>query len=217
MVSLFFSLVIWIFIFIKAFKVVNQSEVLIIERFGKYYRTAGKGLNIVLPFIDKVRTRVDLREQVLDIPPQSVITKDNVTIKTETVIFYQIQNAAKSVYEVENLTNGVKFLTQTTLRDIIGNMKLDDLLNSTSTLNIQLRKTLDEAVDKWGCKINSVEIKDINLPKDIQYEFERNISTSKNTSETYQYSTFFKQTIQAGDIVRVLKVDDSRITIEKID
>ncbi len=162
------------------FRIVNQSEVLVVERLGKYSRTAEAGLNIILPFIERVRATVDLREQTMDVQPQSVITKDNVTIKIDTVVFYQITDPKSAVYEIQNLTSSIKYLTQTTMRDVIGKMELDTTLSSRDAINAQLRQILDEATDKWGCKVTRVEIKDIDPPKDIRDSMEKQMNAERN-------------------------------------
>ena len=173
-------LAIIVFIAFKAIKIVNQSEVFIIERFGKYSKTANAGINVLWPFIDKIRARVDLREQIMDIPPQNVITKDNVTIKIDTIVFYQITDAKAAVYEIKNLRDGITSIAQTTMRDVMGKMELDTTLSSRDAINTQLRLILDEATDKWGCKVNRVEIKDIDPPKDIRESMEKQMNAERN-------------------------------------
>ena len=164
----------------KSIKVVNQSEVYIIERLGKYYKTAEAGLTFILPFIDRVSSVVLLKELTMDIPPQGVITKDNVTISIDTVVFYQITDPGKSVYEIANLRKGIEYLAITTIRDIVGKMDLDETFGSRDSINFQLRSILDEATDKWGCKINRVEIKDINPPADIRNAMEKQMNAERN-------------------------------------
>ena len=173
-------LIIFAFVAYKSIKIVTQSEVLIIERLGKYSRTASAGMNILVPFIERIRARVDLREQTMDVQPQSVITKDNVTIKIDTVVFYQITEAKRAVYEIQNLTSSNRNLTQTTMRDVIGKMELDTTLSSRDSINAQLRQILDEATDKWGCKVTRVEIKDIDPPKDIRDSMEKQMNAERN-------------------------------------
>lgn len=173
-------IIIVIFLAAKTFRVVPQAEVLIIERLGRYHRTAEAGLNVVVPFLDKVRAHVDLREQTMDVQPQSVITKDNVTIRIDTVVFYQITEARSAVYEIQNLQNGIKYLTTTTIRDVVGKMDLDSTFSSREQINFQLRQILDEATDKWGCKVNRVEIKDIDPPKDIREAMEKQMNAERN-------------------------------------
>ena len=164
----------------KSIKVVNQSEVYIIERLGKYYKTAEAGLTLILPFIDRVSSVVLLKELTMDIPPQGVITKDNVTINIDTVVFYQITDPEKSVYEIANLKKGIEYLAITTIRDIVGKMDLDETFGSRDNINFQLRSILDEATDKWGWKINRVEIKDINPPADIRDAMEKQMNAERN-------------------------------------
>ena len=180
MVFLIILLVIIAVIAFKSIKVVNQSEVYIIERLGKYYKTAEAGLTLILPFIDRVSSVVLLMELTMDIPPPGVITKDNVTINIDTVVFYQITDPEKSVYEIANLKKGIEYLAITTIRDIVGKMDLDETFGSRDNINFQLRSILDEATDKWGCKINRVEIKDINPPADIRDAMEKQMNAERN-------------------------------------
>lgn len=180
MVFLIILLVIIAIIAFKSIKVVNQSEVYIIERLGRYYKTAEAGLTLILPFIDRVSSVVLLKELTMDIPPQGVITKDNVTINIDTVVFYQITDPEKSVYEIANLKKGIEYLAITTIRDIVGKMDLDETFGSRDNINFQLRSILDEATDKWGCKINRVEIKDINPPADIRDAMEKQMNAERN-------------------------------------
>ena len=179
-VFLIILLIIIAIIAFKSIKVVNQSEVYIIERLGKYYKTAEAGLTFILPFIDRVSSVVLLKELTMDIPPQGVITKDNVTINIDTVVFYQITDPEKSVYEIANLKKGIEYLAITTIRDIVGKMDLDETFGSRDNINFQLRSILDEATDKWGCKINRVEIKDINPPTDIRDAMEKQMNAERN-------------------------------------
>ena len=164
----------------KSVKIVKQSEVFVIERLGKYDRTAQAGVQILLPFIDKVRARISLRQQTMDVPPQGVITRDNVTITIDTVVFYQITDPAKAVYEIESLQRGISYLAITTIRDIIGKMDLDSTFCSRDLINTQLRDILDEATDKWGCKIDRVEVKDIRPPADIRDAMEKQMNAERN-------------------------------------
>ena len=177
-----FLLNIFIFIFIvlaSSIKMVRQSDVRIIERFGKYHKLAEAGLNFIFPFIDKTRAIVSLKQQTMDIPPQGVITKDNVTITIDTVVFYQITAPTKAVYEIESLQKGIGYLAITTIRDIVGKMDLDSTFSSRDTINAQLRQILDEATDKWGCKIDRVEIKDIKPPADIRDAMEKQMNAER--------------------------------------
>ena len=173
-------LVIIVIIAFASIKVVNQSEVYIIERLGKFQKMADAGLTIIVPFIDRVSSVVLLKEQTMDIPPQGVITKDNVTINIDTVVFYQITDPVKAVYEIQNLKKGIEYLAITTIRDIVGKMDLDETFSSRDNMNYQLRSILDEATDKWGCKINRVELKDINPPADIRDAMEKQMNAERN-------------------------------------
>ncbi len=161
-------------------KIVKQSEVYVIERLGKFYKVADAGLTIIIPFIDHVRSVVSLKQQTMDVPPQGVITKDNVTITIDTVVFYQITDPAKAVYEIQNLKKGIEYLAITTIRDIIGKMDLDQTFSSRDGINDQLRVVLDEATDKWGCKVDRVEIKDITPPADIRDAMEKEMNAERN-------------------------------------
>lgn len=184
--EIFFIIIVILFIIVAAtsIKVVRQSEVRIIERFGKYHKTAEAGLNFIVPFIDHVRAVVSLKQQTMDVTPQSVITKDNVTITIDTVVFYQITEPAKAVYEIESLQKGIAYIAITTIRDIVGKMDLDSTFSSRDLINNQLRTILDEATDKWGCKVDRVEIKDIKPPVDIRDAMEKQMNAERNKRAT---------------------------------
>ena len=178
-----FLIIILVIIFIIAFKtikIVRQSEVYIIERLGKFHKIADAGLTIIIPFFDHVRSVVSLKQQTMDIPPQGVITKDNVTITIDTVVFYKITDPAKAVYEIQSLKKGIEYLAITTIRDIIGKMSLDETFSSRDGINNQLRIVLDEATDRWGCKVDRVEIKDITPPADIRDAMEKQMNAERN-------------------------------------
>lgn len=164
----------------KTIKVVRQSEVYIIERLGRFHKVADAGLTIIVPFIDKVRSVVSLKQQTMDIPPQGVITSDNVTITIDTVVFYKITDPAKAVYEIQSLKKGIEYLAITTIRDIVGKMELDQTFSSRDQINDRLRVILDEATDAWGCKIDRVEIKDITPPADIRDAMEKQMNAERN-------------------------------------
>lgn len=173
-------LVLVLIIGFKTIKVVKQSEVYIIERLGKFHKVADAGLTIIVPFIDHVRSIVSLKQQTMDIPPQGVITKDNVTITIDTVVFYKITDPAKAVYEIQSLKKGIEYLAITTIRDVVGKMDLDQTFSSRDTINDQLRVILDEATDQWGCKVDRVEIKDITPPADIRDAMEKQMNAERN-------------------------------------
>lgn len=180
MEGLIILFIILVIIAFSAIKIVRQSEVFIIERLGRFHKVADAGLVIIWPFIEKVRARISLKEQTMDIPPQGVITKDNVTITIDTVVFYQITDPRAAIYEIENLQKGIGYLAITTIRDIVGKMDLDSTFSSRDSINLQLRETLDIATDKWGCKVTRVEIKDINPPKDIRDAMEKQMNAERN-------------------------------------
>ena len=164
----------------KTIKVVRQSEVYIIERLGRFHKIAEAGLTIIIPFLDRVRSVVSLKQQTMDIPPQGVITSDNVTITIDTVVFYKITDPAKAVYEIQSLKKGIEYLAITTIRDIVGKMELDETFSSRDIINDRLRVILDEATDPWGCKIDRVEIKDITPPADIRDAMEKQMNAERN-------------------------------------
>ena len=180
----FFILIILFVLFIiiaaKTIKVVNQSEVYIIERLGKFDRVADAGLTIIIPFINSVRSVVSLKQQTMDIPPQGVITSDNVTITIDTVVFYKITDPVKAVYEIQNLKKSIEYLSKTAIRDIVGKMDLDETFTSRDSINDQLRVVLDEATDQWGCKVDRVEIIDITPPADIRDAMEKQMNAERN-------------------------------------
>ena len=173
-------LVIILVIAITSIKVVRQYEVYIIERLGKFHKIADAGLTIIIPFVDRVRSVVSLKQQTMDVPPQGVITKDNVTITIDTVVFYKVTDPAKAVYEIQSLKKGIEYLAITTIRDIVGKMDLDATFSSRDLINEQLRAILDEATDQWGCKIDRVEIKDITPPADIRDAMEKQMNAERN-------------------------------------
>ena len=197
-----FILIFAALIVIKGIRIVKQSESMIIERLGKYSSTLEAGINVIIPIIDKPRTvqwryavedgqgrryvtyksreRIDLRETVFDFPKQSVITKDNVVTEINALIYFQIVDPVKSVYEINNLPNAIEKLTQTTLRNVIGELELDDCLASRDTINNKLRIILDDATNKWGVKVNRVELQDINPPQDIKEAMEKQMRAERN-------------------------------------
>lgn len=181
---------------------VNQAEVIIIERLGKFSRVLTPGLHLIVPFIERPRRvlwsyvteaegkrhyrytksfeRLDLRESVYDFPRQNVITKDNVTMEINALLYYQITDPRSAVYEIDNLPQAIEQLTQTTLRDVVGSLKLDETLTSRSQINDRLRLILDEATDKWGVKVNRVELKEINPPADIRHAMEKEMRAERD-------------------------------------
>ena len=161
-------------------KIVRQSEVYIIERLGKFHKVADAGLTIIIPFIDHVRSIVSLKQQTLDSAPQQVITKDNVTITINTVVFYRVVDPAKAVYEIQNLKKGIEYLSVTTMRDLVGKMDLDATFSSRDAINDKLRAILDEATTRWGCDIDRVEVQDIIPPADVRDAMEKQMNAERN-------------------------------------
>ena len=186
---------------VQGLKIIRQGETKVIERLGRYHSTLSSGINIIWPILDrprKVHTRyvvtrmngatqtlirmsdvIDLREQVYDFPEQSVITKDNVTTSINALLYFQITDPFKSVYEIENLPNAIEKLTQTTLRNIIGELELDETLTSRDTINSRLREVLDEATNKWGVKVNRVELQDITPPESVRRAMEQQMQAER--------------------------------------
>jgi regulator of protease activity HflC (stomatin/prohibitin superfamily) len=148
----------------RAIRIVPQARAGIVERLGRYQRTLDAGLALVIPFVDRLRPLVDLREQVVSFPPQPVITEDNLVVSIDTVVYYQVTDAKAATYEIANYITGIEQLTVTTLRNVIGGMSLEDTLTSRDQINAQLRGVLDEATGKWGIRVNRVELKAIDPP-----------------------------------------------------
>ena len=164
-------------------KIVPQSKAYVIERLGKYHTTWDTGLRFLIPFIDKIAKEVSLKEQVADFPPQPVITKDNVTMQIDTVVFFQITDPKLFAYGVESPIAAIENLTATTLRNIIGDLELDHTLTSRDTINAKIRSILDEATDPWGIKINRVELKNIKPPAEIQDAMEKQMKAERQRRE----------------------------------
>lgn len=177
-------LLILILIIITAnIKIVPQASAVIVERLGAYKETWGVGLHIKIPFLDKIVKKVSLKEQVVDFPPQPVITEDNVTMQIDTVIYYEITDAKLYTYGVDRPMTAIENLTATTLRNIIGDMELDETLTSRDTVNTKMRTILDEATDPWGIKINRVELKNIIPPKEIRDAMEKQMKAERERRE----------------------------------
>ena len=164
-------------------KIVKQTEKVIVERLGAYRTTWGVGIHMLLPFFDRIAVRVSMKEQVRDFDPQSVITKDNVTMQIDTVVFYVVTDAKLYAYGVENPMSAINYLSATTLRNIIGELLLDECLTSRELINEKMRKILDEATDPWGIKVNRVEVKNILPPKDIREAMEKQMRAEREKRE----------------------------------
>jgi regulator of protease activity HflC (stomatin/prohibitin superfamily) len=179
-VALVIFLVIAFMLFFGAFVIVRQGHCALVTRLGSYHTTLKPGLNIIIPFIDTVDRIIDLREQVLPLASQSVITKDNVNIQVDAVVYYQIVNPFSAVYEINNLIFAIEQLSLTSLRNIIGEMVLDDTLTSRDMINTKLQQIIDIAASKWGIKTNRIELKDINPPADIQRAMNVQMEAERN-------------------------------------
>ncbi|MCR5478036.1 MAG: paraslipin [Lachnospiraceae bacterium] len=176
-------IVIVLVVFVSCIKIVPQAQAFVIERLGAYQGTWSVGFHVKAPVIDKVARRVNLKEQVADFPPQPVITKDNVTMRIDTVVFYQITDPKLFTYGVENPMMAIENLTATTLRNIIGDLELDETLTSRETINTQMRASLDLATDPWGIKVNRVELKNIIPPAEIQNAMEKQMKAERERRE----------------------------------
>ncbi|MCW2815709.1 MAG: domain, Band 7 family protein [Nocardioides sp.] len=164
----------------KTIRIVPQARAGIVERFGKYKETLPAGLNTVVPFVDKVRYQIDLREQVVSFPPQPVITEDNLVVSIDTVIYFQVTDPVAATYEIANYIQAVEQLTMTTLRNIVGGMTLEETLTSRESINSGLRGVLDEATGKWGIRVNRVEIKGIDPPPSIKDSMEKQMRADRD-------------------------------------
>jgi regulator of protease activity HflC (stomatin/prohibitin superfamily) len=165
---------------IRAVRIVPQSVALVVERLGRYSKTLDPGLHVLVPFVDRVRAGVDLREQVVSFPPQPVITSDNLVVEIDTVIYFQVTDAKSAVYEIANYITAIEQLTVTTLRNVIGSMDLEQTLTSRDQINGQLRGVLDEATGRWGIRVNRVELKSIEPPPSIQGAMEQQMRAERD-------------------------------------
>ena len=164
----------------RAVRIVPQAVAMLVERLGRYARTLEAGLHILVPFVDRVRAAVDLREQVVTFPPQPVITSDNLVVSIDTVIYFQVTDPKSAVYEIKNYIQGIEQLTVTTLRNVVGSMDLEQTLTSRDQINGQLRGVLDEATGRWGVRVNRVELKSIDPPSSIQGSMEQQMRAERD-------------------------------------
>lgn len=231
---IFIALIICALIVVKkSLVIIPQSETKIIERLGKYYATLKPGINIIIPFIDRAKeivtmrrgryiysNSIDLREQVYDFDKQNVITKDNVQTQINALLYFQIVDPFKAVYEISNLPNAIEKLTQTTLRNIIGELELDQTLTSRDTINTKLRAVLDDATNKWGIKVNRVELQDITPPESVLQAMEKQMQAERNkratilTSEGEKAAAILKSEGEKTAIIN--KAEAEAIAIQKI-
>ena len=183
MILLIIFIILAVVIILSTVRIVPQAYAYVVERLGAYKETWSVGLHIKIPFFDKVARKVNLKEQVVDFPPQPVITKDNVTMQIDTVVYFQITDPKLYSYGVENPIMAIENLTATTLRNVIGDLELDETLTSRETINTQMRATLDEATDPWGIKVNRVELKNIIPPAAIQDAMEKQMKAERERRE----------------------------------
>jgi regulator of protease activity HflC (stomatin/prohibitin superfamily) len=177
----FFVLVlIFTVILIRSIRIVPQANAGIVERLGKFHRTLGAGLTLIVPFIDRVRPLIDLRERVVSFPPQPVITEDNLVVSIDTVIYFQVTDPKSATYEIENFIQGIEQLTVTTLRNVVGGLDLEAVLTSRDSINAALRGVLDEATGKWGVRVNRVELKAIDPPPSVQESMEKQMRAERD-------------------------------------
>ena len=188
-----FILVFVLVVLIRCLCIVPQANIWIVERLGEYNASWGAGLHFRIPIIDKVVRKVSIKEQVADFEPQPVITKDNVQMMVDSVVFFEVFNASKFAYGVERPIAAIENLSATTLRNIIGSMTLDDTLTSRDSINTEITRILDEATDKWGIKVNRVEVKNINPPRSIQDAMEKQMKAEREKREKILYAEGEKQ------------------------
>jgi len=177
----------------KSVTIIHQAEKGIVERLGRYKETLDPGLRFLVPFIDALRARIDMRETVLDVEPQAVITKDNVGITVDAVVYYYVTDAKAVRYEVANFYIALSKLAQTNLRNLVGDMSLDETLGSRERINVSLRTTLDEATDKWGVKVTRVEVKEILPPSDITEAMSKQMKAEREKRATILDAEAYRQ------------------------
>lgn len=169
-----------IVVMLRSVRIISQSETAVVERLGRYSRTLTPGLTVIVPFLDKVKQKIDMREQVVSFPPQPVITEDNLVVSIDSVIYYQVTDPKAATYEIANPLLGIEQLTVTTLRNVIGAMDLEATLTSRDQINSQLRSVLDEATGKWGIRVNRVELKAIDPPNSVQESMEKQMRAERD-------------------------------------
>jgi regulator of protease activity HflC (stomatin/prohibitin superfamily) len=180
-------------LFARTIRIVPQARAGIVERLGRYNRTLLPGLNVLMPFVDRLKPLIDLREQVVSFPPQPVITSDNLVVQIDTVLYFTINDAKSATYEIANPLQGIEQITVTTLRNVIGSLSLEGALTSRDHINAQLRGVLDEATGKWGIRINRVEIKSIDPPGSIQEAMEKQMRAERDKRAAILTAEGFKQ------------------------
>jgi regulator of protease activity HflC (stomatin/prohibitin superfamily) len=177
--SLALIVLVFFVILSKSIKIIPQANAGLVERLGRYYRTLGAGLTIIIPFIDRFLPLIDMREKVVSFPPQPVITEDNLVVSIDTVIYFQVTDPKSATYEIENYIQGIEQLTVTTLRNVVGGLDLEQVLTSRDSINAALRGVLDEATGKWGVRVNRVELKAIDPPPSVQESMEKQMRAER--------------------------------------
>jgi regulator of protease activity HflC (stomatin/prohibitin superfamily) len=192
-----------------ALKKVNQYEKGLVERFNAYEKTVEPGLRVIVPFVERLY-RVNMREQVIDVPPQAIITEDNVVVTIDAVIYYQVIDAKRALYEIEDFELAIVKLAQTTLRNIVGEMSLDITLTSREKINIDLRKVLDQATDKWGTKVNRIELQRIDPPQDIQTAMHKQKTAEQERRQLRLLATGRKEAAEQEKQAAILKAQGEK-------
>jgi regulator of protease activity HflC (stomatin/prohibitin superfamily) len=177
--SLILIVLVFFVILSKSIKIIPQANAGLVERLGRYNRTLGAGLTIIIPFIDRFLPLIDMREKVVSFPPQPVITEDNLVVSIDTVIYFQVTDPKSATYEIENYIQGIEQLTVTTLRNVVGGLDLEQVLTSRDSINAALREVLDEATGKWGVRVNRVELKAIDPPPSVQESMEKQMRAER--------------------------------------
>ena len=177
----------------RTVRIVPQARAGVVERLGRYHRTLNAGLSILVPFVDKLKPLIDLREQVVSFPPQPVITEDNLVVNIDSVIYFQVTDAKSATYEIANYIQAIEQLTVTTLRNVVGGMDLEQTLTSREDINLQLRGVLDEATGKWGVRVNRVELKAIDPPASIKDSMEKQMRAERDKRAAILNAEGFKQ------------------------
>ena len=205
------SVIVFIVLFLLSFalKKVNQYEKGLVERFNAYEKTVDPGLRIITPFIERMY-RVNMREQVIDVPPQEIITEDNVVVTIDAVIYYQVVDAKRALYEIEDFELAIVKLAQTTLRNIVGEMSLDVCLTSREKINVELRSVLDQATDKWGTKVNRIELQRIDPPQDIQTAMHKQKTAEQERRQLRLLATGRKEAAEQEKAAAILKAQGEK-------
>jgi regulator of protease activity HflC (stomatin/prohibitin superfamily) len=218
-IALGIILLIAIVVVIRCIVIVSQAHTVIVQRLGKYHKTLEAGIHIIVPIIDRVAATISLKERVYDFPPQPVITKDNVTMQIDTVVYFQVTDPKLFTYGVEKPLNAMENLTATTLRNLIGDLELDQTLTSRDTINHQMWEVLDTATDAWGIKVNRVELKNILPPRDIQEAMEKQMRAERQKREAILEAEGKKQaailTAEGEKEAAVLRAEAAKIKLVK--